>query len=1787
MQTIDLFSEISRLFPGGESVQILAALRQDPIVWNSLQQEEFLRAVAAGAGSRISYWSPGRLAMYSLGETRFDSLNREPLEALGHGLQEKALRAYQNLQRAYSAPASLADAGLLALALRERRRLTGTWSGLLQEIYPRPDQGEQFNVWRTPLACVYSLIPDPEDMLYELAPKSAQRTPVEWLAHVLAAQPFGLQEQTKVLIRVLKRLPVTIQLSLLRSLTLRGLEELARVAASNLVTGHPAFANLRTSNSLEGLDLASLSARALSLQQMGSFYQLAGDRDQALSLFDAAKNDLEQWLGGLVLQRLTMMSEDKNSSAASLESSWFTHLDDIPPKLRNDLDLVLLNSSYGKNVPDELMGETGNAFSQIRRARELYQDQPAVARDLARQGVMNLVSEIRKHGAPFSAEFILSWQPKEIISVLLDLGLREEALDLANTILEMRPSDVHLLDQIGSIQENLGKIDQAVKTAQIVVALEPNEPAWRRTLASRWGLSGEWEKAYAEWQRVLSLLPGESVDDKISCANAACQAGKPAEAVDLCESILSEDPNHGGAMVLLGQALIAQGKLQEAANTLVRATLLVPESLPAWLSLAYAQRALGEPQREVETLRAAVAAVPDAPQAHLALGQACLSSGQLAEALPHLKKAFSLAPEDWQTALSYARALRLLGHAGEARQVLERVRGAWKLHPELAYEYAQVLLAQNEADAALPVLEAALHDGLPVLDGYLLYAKILLGEYQTLKEPWDATIAMGRMQQADQALRKILEMDPDSLEARFLMADILREKGELEEALELYRALAELPVAAAPDLRWRVQWGLGRTAMRLGQTDMAMAALKEAVNAKPDSLQLQRGLAEASFRLNLADEALNAANAALQLAPDDVENLAWFAGLADRLGEEHLAINTLERAVQISPRRPDLLIHLAQCQMRAGNLSAARSILDTVFGMENIAGRELHQAGQIYMRMEDPLSALKCFNRALEIDPAASPEMLFEVAALHERLGNLEAALDLSQKALEEHPDYLPVYLFQSDLLGRMGRPQAALALLERALRMAQAGYENGTEDGKYLDEIHPRFTRLLTKEGDLAGALYHAEKALEIHPDRADYAYQAADLALALLQNDRAVRILNQFSLSSDTSPSELLKQHSGAGMDLGCLQIEIALENEQFDKARTWIEEGILHAPENARLLAASARIMAKQGDQPAAQEKYLAALTAYRKGLIPGAEDQPLWLAQGALAAQRWGEGLKMIEEYAKLHNGEARAHLMLARALVLAAERQRLCAEVDCRTHAPGVQAVDEMHEIKFSEAIQAAGRLVSAGEIARWQARGQAAFSPSAQAARTLAALPVGGEDTAALVAALRQLNNRTAAIQIAQRNAQDHRVLLQLALCYQGEDPQKGMAIAEQIARAYPQEPLSQVVLARLAWQAEDLNKALHAYQDALQIWPDEPAWQDAAGDLCIQLGQLSQGIVHRKQAAALDPQHAQYAVKLGQAFLVQDDVAEAIEHLEKATSLNANLTEAWLALANAYHMDGRLPQALEAAKLAAELNPASAEGLLAAGEVAVAMDRTDMALDFGQEAIRREPDNPAAFLFLSSALVLKGRFDEALGVLEQASPAVKANYPVAFERARLIHKVHGTQQAIEALEKLVKEYPEEPGLLAYLATVQAESGENNIAERYAFKALRLDPNQPDLALMLGRLQRKSGQLDQAVYLLGEAIRLAPDRLDAYLELASVYQERREYSQALEIYQQAMRIAPTDYRAFYQSGLILRDTKDYTGAEVMLRRAANMAPDNLSIRRQLVAVIALNLVHSKQEVTIQ
>jgi tetratricopeptide (TPR) repeat protein len=254
--------------------------------------------------------------------------------------------------------------------------------------------------------------------------------------------------------------------------------------------------------------------------------------------------------------------------------------------------------------------------------------------------------------------------------------------------------------------------------------------------------------------------------------------------------------------------------------------------------------------------------------------------------------------------------------------------------------------------------------------------------------------------------------------------------------------------------------------------------------------------------------------------------------------------------------------------------------------------------------------------------------------------------------------------------------------------------------------------------------------------------------------------------------------------------------------------------------------------------------------------------------------------------------------------------------------------------------------------------------------------------------------------------------------------------------------------------------------------------------------------------------------------------------------------------------------------------------------EISIRNNDFQGAYEYAIKAIQLSPKDLQSTIILARSLSALGRHNEALAKLNTMLPAVQDSKILQLERVSILRKINGPRAGLDELQKLVNSYPDDFNVLNALAKLYVEVGELDNAISIAQQALKACTDktprndQANLHLLIGQVLRQTGQLDQSIDHLSEAIQLAPNRLEPYLELGLARKERREYQQALQIFEQATSIAPDDPRAPYQAGLALKESKDYKSSETMLRRAVNLAPHDLNIRRQLAAVVALNLVHN-------
>jgi tetratricopeptide (TPR) repeat protein len=582
----------------------------------------------------------------------------------------------------------------------------------------------------------------------------------------------------------------------------------------------------------------------------------------------------------------------------------------------------------------------------------------------------------------------------------------------------------------------------------------------------------------------------------------------------------------------------------------------------------------------------------------------------------------------------------------------------------------------------------------------------------------------------------------------------------------------------------------------------------------------------------------------------------------------------------------------------------------------------------------------------------------------------------------------------------------------------------------------------------------------------------------------------------------------------------------------------------------------------------------------------ENPNLALAEAALELQQWNVAAPLYQQAARSLPAEPFTQLSLARAMVKAAEIQQTCGLLKATAHAPGEDVLSEAAYQQFDKAIQAASQLSTSTEIARWARRGQAIFHPNLQSVHALHELADNPDDAAALVLDLHRIGDQKIIPEIAARHAGHPAVTFQSAVHFLDNAEANNLAALQAIAEKQPGHPHVLALLAMEANKEGDPATAYRAMTSALAAWPDEPYWHAVAAEAASKCRDTSGSLEHWKKAADLDPENIVFTQAFGDALLAAGQVDQAIQTLEMACASDSGRVDAWLSLANAYRTAGDYRHAIGGAEKAIYLAPGQVKPILMSGEIALEAGQIELGLQRAKTALQMDPKSPKATWLLARSQTLSGHPGEALNTIETALPLLSDPYEVLVERTRLIRQVKGAQSALEALKDLVGEYPEEPEGLGDYAKALSEAGQRDAAEKAAQSALLLQPDRPDIHLLLGRIQHATGQLDQAIHHLSEAIRLAPNDIEAYLELGKVHQDRREHNLAQKVYQQASAVAPSDARPYYQAGLTLKEGKDYISAEIMLRKAAELAPEDLNIRRQLAAIIAINLVHNPQEASL-
>lgn len=312
-----------------------------------------------------------------------------------------------------------------------------------------------------------------------------------------------------------------------------------------------------------------------------------------------------------------------------------------------------------------------------------------------------------------------------------------------------------------------------------------------------------------------ALAMNASIDDLIHLGLDHHRAGRLAEAERLYRDALAQEPNHPGALHLLGVIAHQVGR-NDVAEQLIRR---------------------------------AIDRAPIVPEFHNNLGEALRHAGKIDEAAESYLRALALDPDNAQALTNLGVVRRMQGRFDESESSLRR---AIELAPQSPLAHRQLGLLYTVTRR---------HD--LAAEAYANAAQLDPRDAETQVNLAMAMKESGRLEAAAAACRRATYLRPDWAEAHCNLGAILQAMGRTNEAIEEFTRAIECKPGFAEAYN-----NLGFSLLKQDRLDEGIFALREAVRLSPSSANAYGNLGNALQKLGRTDEAVDTYRKAIELRPD-------------------------------------------------------------------------------------------------------------------------------------------------------------------------------------------------------------------------------------------------------------------------------------------------------------------------------------------------------------------------------------------------------------------------------------------------------------------------------------------------------------------------------------------------------------------------------------------------------------------------------------------------------------------------------------------------------------------------------------------------------------------------------------------------------------------------------------------------------------------------------------------------------------------------------------------------------
>ncbi|MFQ5468753.1 MAG: tetratricopeptide repeat protein [Gammaproteobacteria bacterium] len=542
-------------------------------------------------------------------------------------------------------------------------------------------------------------------------------------------------------------------------------------------------------------------------------------------------------------------------------------------------------------------------------------------------------------------------------------------------------------------------------------------------------------------------LAENNVPVRVQEAEALYQSGKIEEAIGQLQTIVDSGVESAEAFHTLGVILIQQNRFDDGVDLLKRAIEIEPENIRYRMDIAKAFDFKGMSALAIDAFKAVVRLAEAGSADYVAASKKIefieanvfARQGNFGEALPRFQTLAEKYPDDMMIQYSLGLANMLTNNVDAAEQAFGK---AVALSPEYADAYFYLASMQErkgnvqqaiknfnkvvEINPKAPIsIKARVKLGL--IEGTMLARQgsvrdgldILLEVLKLDPENLVALLAvsefnqqLGKIADAEAGLRKIIELAPRHLEARFRLAGIYASTDRLANSIEQLEYIVEKGAGSpqaqrAQQILQRITASQQPAVSQDQQLEQMAAQLQSMIEAEPDKLELRIELGRVLLRQNKLAEAQVLFEFVAEHDPDNKLVQLTLATIYDDFALYDKSIERYSKVIALEKNKQDADKYIGLLSM----VKAKKLFVEDKLGEAQRAFTEIidenpenvlahFYIGLINSREENMLKAVDAFEEVLRMVPGHSGARL-NLAMGYERLNREEEAISEYRKLLQ------------------------------------------------------------------------------------------------------------------------------------------------------------------------------------------------------------------------------------------------------------------------------------------------------------------------------------------------------------------------------------------------------------------------------------------------------------------------------------------------------------------------------------------------------------------------------------------------------------------------------------------------------------------------------------------------------------------------------------------------------------------------------------------------------------------